>query len=474
MRFKAIEPYFFTPALPAATLLFGMVFILAFFQFVGLRWQPSVTIVLYSGVLFWVALLAWRQRKLWSGFGSIDTLFGVFILWVLASLLMQGAPEYVAWKYGRYIPFLVILPYVCGRLMRVMGVRAFSRIVALAGFVILILLVIDYWQRLASLEVYSRWPFFGHDFGLLLIAMLLAASLIILTFFILTGPSKSFRHLSLRQVAGLIILGLLSATMVAVAARGALLAGTLGVLCVVLAVRFCSLSKKILLLLYLAVMMSSAYFLLPKPQMQVYANLAAMPNMLFNSSEYAARLRDPANPEWIPPNRRWNPITRTWDLVERTSKPVLGADSCRAVDQGINSLAIRWTLYQEAGAIFVNNPFWGVGAASFGRYSCAGEMGFPHSTILQAFAELGIVGALLYCGLLIFTLHSLIRKVFANKDKSDDSSAQLILPLFVMYLLVDQLYGNYFMAVGSYFLIGVVASMRSNPEWNDAPEARNV
>ena len=34
--------------------------------------------------------------------------------------------------------------------------------------------------------------------------------------------------------------------------------------------------------------------------------------------------------------------------------------------------------------------------------------------------------------------------------------------LFVMYLLTDQLYGNYFMAVGSYFLVGVAASMRSN------------
>ena len=30
------------------------------------------------------------------------------------------------------------------------------------------------------------------------------------------------------------------------------------------------------------------------------------------------------------------------------------------------------------------------------------------------------------------------------------------------------------MALGSYFLIGVAASMRSNPPWNDVPESKNA
>ena len=122
----------------------------------------------------------------------------------------------------------------------------------------------------------------------------------------------------------------------------------------------------------------------------------------------------------------------------------------------------------------MNSPLWGVGAASFGRYSCAGEMGFPHSTILQSFAELGIVGGILYCGLLIVAFFSLIRRVFTSATKPADAAVQLSLSLFVMYLLADQFYGNYFMAAGSYFLIGVAASMSSNPEWNDAPEAGNA
>ena len=473
MRLKQ-KPYLFSPALPAAVLLFGMVFFLAIAQFAGLQWHSSFTITLYGGLFAWVAVLAWNQRSYWASIGVIDILFGAFVLWVLISLLIQGTPEQAAWRYGRFLPFLVVLPYVCGRLMQVMAVRVFSRIVASAGIVMLILLVIDYWQRLASLEVYSRWPFFGFDFALLLIAMLLAASLIILTFFFLTGTGKNFKHLSLRQGLGLVILGLISAAMVAVAARGALLAGLMGVFCVVLIVRHWSLSKKMQFLLYLAVMMSSTYLLLPKPQTQVFVNLATMPDILVSTSEYSARQRDPTSSAWIPPNRSWNPTTRVWDPVKRTSKPILGTESCRAIDRGINSLAIRWTLYQEAGAIFMKSPLWGVGAASFGRYSCVGEMGFPHSTILQSFAELGVVGGLLYCGLLITALLNLIRRAFISATKPSDVAAQLSLSLFAMYLLVDQLYGNYFMAVGSYFLIGVAACMRSNPAWNDAPEANNV
>lgn len=470
--FKVIRSYLFSPALPAAMLLFGLVFGLAFFQFAGFRWQSSITITLYGGLLVWMALLAWYQRKLWGGIGVIDVLFGTFVLAVLVSLLIQGPPDSGAWKYGRYLPFLVIMPYMYGRLMRASSMQMFFKIVASAGGVMLLLLLLDYSGRLASLEVYSRWPFFGHDFALLLIAMLLAASLIIGSFLFLTKHGKDFRYLALPQIGRLVFLGMTSAALVAVAARGALLAGVMGTLFVVAATRNCSLLKRIYLLLYLVVIMSSAYWLLPKPQTQVYANMAAMPDLLISWPEYVARQRDSTNPEWIPPNRTWNPITRNWDLVERTSNPVLGPDSCRAVDRGINSLAIRWTLYQEAWAIFLRSPVWGVGATSFGRYSCAGEMGFPHSTILQSFVELGMVGGLLYCGLLVIAFFSLLRKAFRNTKTS--LAAQLTLSLLVMYLLADQLYGNYFMAAGSYFLIGVAAAMQSNLAWNDTPEVENA
>lgn len=271
--------------MPAAAILYGLVFLFAFTHFAGLPWHLSITFVFYSGLFAWVLLLAWRQRASWAGFGLIDILFCVFVLWVLTSLLIQGDPGYVAFKYGRYMPFLVILPYVCGRMMRVVDLSLFYKIIVWASIVLLMLLLIDYWQYLSKLVIYSRWPFFGHDYALLLVAMLLVAALVILSFFFLTGPGKSYRQLSSRQRMQLGTLGLIAAAIVAVASRGALLIGVFGTLWVVLIVRYWAFSRKFLFLLYLAVIMSSTYFLLPKPQAQIYAKSVAIPDMVLVSAD---------------------------------------------------------------------------------------------------------------------------------------------------------------------------------------------
>ncbi len=519
-----MKPYLFSPALPAVAILYGLVFIFAFTHFAGLRWHLSITLAFYSGLFAWVVLLAWRQRALWATFGVIDALFCVFILWVLTSLLIQGDPGYVAFKYGRYLPFLVILPYVCGRLMRVIDLSLFYKIIAWASIVLLMLLVIDYWQYLSKLVIYSRWPFFGHDYALLLVAMLLAASLVILSFFFFTGPGKSYRQLSSRQLLQLGILGLIAAAMVAVASRGALLVGVSGTLWAVLIVKHWSFSKKFQFLLYLAVIMSSAYLVLPKPQAQIYAKSVAIPDMVLVSADTYQFTREwrsvtrpkileaPGTPEGGEGDliaRAWGQVTWAWDNVtwaftwawdnltwaltwawenvkwawhratlageqaSRKSVPIFGPASCLPIEKGIDSVAIRYLLYHEAKAVFINSPLWGVGAASFGRYSCAGETGYPHNTVLQSFAELGIVGGLLYCGLLVIALFGFFRRAFNGTVKKTSAVAQLSLSLYVMYLLTDQLYGNYFMAAGSYFMIGVAASMRSNPAWGDSPDGRD-
>ena len=461
----SIKPYLVSPALPAATLLFGTVFFLAFFQFAGLRWHPAVTVSLYSGLLAWVTLIAWNRSKIKGAISVMDVLFGVFILLVVVSLFIQDTPA--GWKYGRYLPFLALVPYVCGRLMCVASMALLFKIVASAGTFMLLLLLLDYYERLSSLEVYSRWPFFGHDFALVLIAILIAASLIVLTAFFLAGKGKRFTQLTLSQIVMLVIIGLMSAALVTVAARGAILAGMAGIFILLIKASKWSLFSKINLILYFVLVMIGAYLLLPKPQIQGYTNLATMPEVLISAEEYSAQQRDPTNPNWIPRNRTWDPAVHAWVPVKRTSKPILGPDSCRAVDRGINSLAIRWTLYQEAWAIFWKKPLWGVGAASFGRYSCAGETGFPHSTTLQAFSELGMVGGILYCSLLLTAFLVFVQKAFMGVTKTS-AIAQLSLSLFLMYLLTDQLYGNYFLAVGSYFFVGVAAGMQINPAWNEA------
>lgn len=447
MTLKEIRSNLLSPALPAAALLFGMVFFLAFASFSGLPWQPTATITLYCALFVWVALLAWRQRKLWGGIGVIDVLFGAFIFLVLVSLLIQGFTWAGPWKYGRYLPFMAIMPYMCGRLMRVQDTQLFFRVVASAALVMLMLLAIDYWQNAAMYTELGRWRFFGHYYSSLLIGALLAGSLIAFSFRFLIGGADPSQPL-LRRAVGHVALGLVTAALVWVAARGAFLAGIMGTICLVLIVRYLPLSRRLAFFLYLAVIIGLVTFLLPKSHAERYETLLTTPFSIYveSASEPAAR----------------------------ASGPIMGEASCLPLKQGMNSVAIRWVLYQEAVAMFINSPWWGVGAASFGRHSCAGEMGYPHSAILQAFAELGVIGGLLFVGLILASFISFYQKAVKVNATYSTQAAQQALAWFMMYLVATQISGNYFTDAGFYLLAGVAAGMQSSSAWNDGVGGSNV
>lgn len=456
-----MRSYLLSPALPAAALLFGMVFCLAFAQFAGLRWQQPATITLYSVLFVWVGMLAWRQRRLWIRFGMIDALFWAFILLVLVSLAIQGVFSPEAQKYGRYLPFMAIVPYVCGRLMRPRDVHLLSGIVASAGLVMLILLVIDYWQNAAAYKIYSRWPFFGHDYAPLLIGALLAGSLIVFYFRSLTGNADSSKPL-LRRAANLAAVSLISVALVWVAARGAMLSGLLGIFCLTLILRQCSLLKRLMLILYLTGLLALSFQFLPQHQTLLYERLITKPNATFL-----------AESEKISP-QQGNPILGSEKINPQQDGPILGTASCQPFEKGVNSVAIRWVLYREAVAMFMDRPWWGVGAASFGRHSCTGVLGYPHSSILQAFAEIGVVGGLLFVGLILASFVSFFRKAVEVKTAHAIQAVQLALAWFTMYFVACQISGNYFTDAGFYLLVGVAAGMQSNLAWTDGVGSSNV
>jgi O-antigen ligase len=149
------------------------------------------------------------------------------------------------------------------------------------------------------------------------------------------------------------------------------------------------------------------------------------------------------------------------------TEPILGEASCRPLREGINSTAIRWVLYQEATAMLLTNPVWGVGAAKFGEHSCTGSNGFPHSTILQAFAEMGLIGGGLLVVLLVFCVITLIRPFLSVGHKRAWPADAFVLTLFVVFILADQFYGNYFMSVGMWLVVGITGSMQADLERQD-------
>lgn len=101
--------------------------------------------------------------------------------------------------------------------------------------------------------------------------------------------------------------------------------------------------------------------------------------------------------------------------------------------------------------MFAQSQIVRVGAARFGDRSCTGASGFPHSTVYQTFAELGLVGGGTLLALLLLAGTALARQ---NRR---DAAATYALALFVAFLVADQIYGNLFMASGTYLLLGLAA-----------------
>lgn len=427
----------------ASALLFGMIFCLAAAHFAGLVWRQSWTIVFYGTLLGWVAIHVWRQRRRLRRLASIDVLFFLFIILVLLSLLLLGADDPATARFGRYLPFMAVVPYLCGRVMGARDVHHLAGTAAAGGVVMLALLTIDLLRNLGTYTQYGRWPFFGYNHSALLIGMLLALTLVSLThrFLTMRGAVSSLAP----QLITVAATWLVAVASVFVAARGALVASAVAVSCLAAISRGRPASSRALFVLTLAGVVTFAFMMLPRPQAQFYANLLTKPDgalggVLFSEID--------ASPKGGSRATVFEP------------RPILGAASCKPFEEGVNSVAMRWVLYREALAIFLERPWFGVGAARFGRFSCTGVAGFPHSTILQALAELGIVGGgLLYPGLLLATFVRLGRSVIGGTRAERNRIAEYVLATFVMYVVADQLYGNYFMATGSYLMIGIAAGM---------------
>lgn len=143
------------------------------------------------------------------------------------------------------------------------------------------------------------------------------------------------------------------------------------------------------------------------------------------------------------------------------SNKILGEDSCKVFHEGVNSVAMRWVMYREALSLFKKNLLFGVGATQFGEYSCVGSGWYPHSTILQSFSELGMLGGVMLIFTYILAAYTLLVVLKKSPKSKYNYLTVFILSLFILYLVAEQVYGNYLMSTGTWFLLGVISSIRN-------------
>lgn len=410
------------PWIPAALLFQGMIFVFALTDLADVAMSPWLTTAFYIGLTVWVTGIAvWRKRDLFSA-SPIDLLFIGFLATILLSILTHGDWSNEKLSSTKFVPFLVVCPYVCGKMLSEPERARFIRLMLLASILLIALMLVDF--LLAQSVPVRRWTFFGVSHTPLLVGSLLSTALVAL----LAGrqiPTLGQHELITQPVLRYGVMIVLSACLILVMARGWLLAvaGASALLAVA------QLAKR-----ERVVQLAAGLGTVAATMLATFAVLTAA------AREFVAR------------------------MVTSSAEVIGNADaSCASLVTAQDSISIRITLYREAIGMFGRNPLFGVGAGEFGAHSCVGLGGFPHSTLLQAYAELGIVGGGFLTGALVMSLVVLFRATLRWQARS---TAATMMALLVLVAIADQFYGNYFMSSAASLFMGIASGIMSQ-------EARN-
>jgi hypothetical protein len=100
-----------------------MIFAFALLHFVAIPWSAMATVTVYAIPAAWIGWLVWQSRASLK-LTVMDMLFMAFMGLLLLSMATapESAQEPIR-KYIRYVPFMMLAPYLCGRLMRLSDIR---------------------------------------------------------------------------------------------------------------------------------------------------------------------------------------------------------------------------------------------------------------------------------------------------------------------------------------------------------------
>jgi O-antigen ligase len=404
-------------------LLWGLFCTQILAYFLDIRWSRKFSIILYLilGGLFFI--LIFKRRVQCYRFSSIDFLVSLFWLLVATSLVFRFELREGAINYLTYIPFMCVLPYFCGRLINMGQLRIFMQAVAILALIIIGAAIIDRAYFSKPLNPELRWPFFGHDHGRLMLGSLLAPALLTALFWCNSLKKNRF---NLSDGLAYCFVIVITIALVWSTARGWLLAGTVSFFLMVLFANGMSRWFRLFLVISVTAAMAISYLLLPK----VDPNFSAF---LAHSVEQGSVLSS---------QRYDNALDPTCTEFEST-----------------NSQNVRLALYKEAIKIFFSAPVFGVGAGNYGSHSCWRKANsYPHNTVLQAYAELGIVGGSLFIIVLAVAFYRLLRRALDSNHQRELSVSLFAFAGFSLYLIIDQFYGNYLTTSGTWLFLGFAAN----------------
>lgn len=426
-----------SPATPAALLLYGIVFGFAMWSYLGSPWPQHFTITFYIVVSIWSAIVLYSR---WAALGfsvnRLDVLFCTFLLWVLGSVATHWWSGTI--KYLEFMPFFFILPYLLGRMMLTHDLDLFKKILISAAGALLLLLPFEYIKNSQPGFLYENSPapiLFGQGHGTMLSGLIFSAALLALISKLLhpiTSSAERDKYRKTDHIFYYLLLAAIISAMVWIASRGPAVAAGLGAIVLFFFSSSFAWRKKMTILFYLGVF-------------ALVASTISFQNK--HHKEYFQLL-------FLKPSVALSQVPINSPRLEY-GKPILGGGICKEIP---NSIADRWIHYRSAWEIFLAKPLVGVGANSYGFYSCAGPGWYPHSTILQVLAELGILGGLIYFPLLLVVVSVPIKRYLATTDMPLKENMSWLLAYMALQITISQFNGNFFMSASLYFTIGIAAS----------------
>lgn len=432
-----------SPAAPTAALLYGIVFLFAIAYYVGAPWQRSYTIALYLVLMVWTVLVVFdRVRDRRPSPNRIDYLFASFFIAVLVSAVVNWWGGTI--RQFELMPVFFVAPYVLGRAMRADDVYMLRNLLIGMGILLLPLILLAYLREILwDDRPYDISPLpilFGQGHGVMLSGLLLSVTLLGVISVLLTSSHQQApgrRAAAKGRYVGYALLVSIVVAMGWISSRGPILAGMVGIIILFLLAPTSARRRKIeiLVVLVFAIAIAVAHSLQSK----------------HNAAYYAYVIQVPIVVEGV------NGDTSDSTRLAGSPVSILGEGACKRI---VDSVSDRWLHYNQAVALFLAKPLFGAGANHYGFYACTGPGSFPHSTVLQVFAELGVFVGMAYCALIWSTLHALMRM---RRDPNQPTTKPVwtwLLTLSVMQLLIAQLSGDYFTSAALYFVMGAAANAR--------------
>ena len=139
------------------------------------------------------------------------------------------------------------------------------------------------------------------------------------------------------------------------------------------------------------------------------------------------------------------------ERVKQVSK-----EECDQLSKMVDSTPIRLWLLRKGFSLFQDTPVFGIGLENYAAYTCPGS--FPHSTILQAFVEMGAIGGIAYVLMLGTATFSLI-VLAIDRLLYTSRTAIVVLALLSFFIILDQFYGRILLSSTVGLFLGFSATL---------------